>query len=119
MSSLSTQTALAISLVISLSLSGCVLLAAGATGAEAGYVLTQEDRTPNETLNDQRITASIKTRLIADPEVSAMDINVDTHKGLVRLKGVVDRNSQIDRAIEIARSVKGVNDVIPDLYVTR
>ncbi|MCC6955044.1 MAG: hypothetical protein IT290_13080 [Deltaproteobacteria bacterium] len=68
---------------------GCWAVAAGA-GAEAAYVATQEDRTAGETIDDQRIPATVKSRLLADRTVSGMDINVDTFRRVVVLKGVVE-----------------------------
>lgn len=98
------------------SLTGCWLVAAGA-GVEGGYIAAQEDRTAGETFDDQTITASIKTKLLADPNVSGLDINVDTFKGNVTLKGFVKTDSEAQRAIELARSVGGVKSVNPRLIV--
>ncbi len=98
------------SFVLATAAAGCLAAAAGA-GAEAGYIFTQEDRSPEETLNDQRITASIKTKLLADPQVSGLDINVDTFKSVVLLRGFVDNEEETERAVQLARSVPGVADV--------
>ena len=81
-------TTLAMGIALSLSaatLSGCWLAVAGA-GAEGGYIAAQDDRSTSETLTDQRITSTIKTQMIADSDVSGMDINVDTFKGNVTLR---------------------------------
>lgn len=104
------------STTILFSMSGCLLAAAGA-GGEAAYVLTQPDRTASETLVDQRITTAVKTRLLADRTVSGLDINVDTFKTIVTLKGVVDSEAKVTRALEIARTTDGVNDVKSKLVV--
>lgn len=103
-------------IVVVFGLSGCILAAAG-TGAEAGYVLTQKDRTPGETLTDQRITASIKSKLLADQDVSGFDINVDTFKSVVTLKGVVDSEKEAAKALQLARTIEGVKDVESKLVV--
>jgi len=100
--------------LLCLSLSGCWAAVAG-VGAEAGYIAAQEDRTALETLEDQRITASVKSAFIADPLVSALDINVDTHKKNVTLRGFVDSDREASRAIELARQTKGVVSVNPQL----
>ena len=92
------------------SLSGCIL-AAGAVGAEAGYVASQENRTAGETIDDQTILASIKTKLLADVDVSGFDINVDVFKKVVELRGYVKTQHEIDQAIQIASSVEGVQSV--------
>ncbi len=93
-----------------LSLSGC-LLAAGAAGGEAAYVATQDDRTAGQTIDDQVIHTSIKSKLLADPDVSGLDINVDVNKGQVQLRGYVKTQKEIDRAVQIAQLTDGVKGV--------
>jgi len=99
-----------------MALSGCWGVAAGA-GAEAAYVTTQENRTAGETFDDQRITAEIKTRLLADPDVSGLKINVDTFKKAVTLKGFVSSGFEAERALTIARGVSGVTSVQSSLVI--
>lgn len=94
--------------------SGCLLAAAG-IGAEAGYVASQEDRTTSETLKDQLIVSKVKTKLVADPKVSGFDINVDSFKGVVTLRGAMRTDEEIDTAIRIARETEGVKDVVSKL----
>jgi len=100
----------------SISLTGCILFAAGA-GAEAGYVASQEGRTVGETIDDQTIVASIKTKLLADPDVSGLSINVDSHKADVTLKGYVKTQREIDRAVELAKSTSGVRSVVSKMVL--
>ncbi len=112
------KTACACALCISLG--GCWAAVAGAgVGAEAGYVASQEDRTAGETLTDQRITAAVKTKLLADPTVGGLAINVDTFKSHVTLKGMVNSAKEADRAVELAQTVSGVNGVRSKLVVDR
>ena len=92
------------------SLSGC-WLGAGAVGAEAGYVASQEDRSVGETVDDQVILASIKTKMLSDPDVSGLAINIDVSKGVVQLRGYVKTSAEIARAIEIAKHTDGVRRV--------
>jgi osmotically-inducible protein OsmY len=44
-------------------------------------------------------------------------ISVETYKGTVQLSGFVDSQAAIDKASEIARSVKGVTSVKNDLIM--
>ena len=104
--------------VLSSSLSGC-LLAAGAAGAEAGYVGSQEHRTAGQTVDDQVVLTSVKSKLLADPEVSGLSINVDVYKGAVKLKGYVKSQHEIDRAVELARKTDGVTGVDSMLVLDR
>jgi hyperosmotically inducible periplasmic protein len=93
-----------------LSLSGCWLVA-GATGAEGAYLASQEERTVGETVDDQIILASLKTKLLADPIVSGLKINVDVNQGIVTLRGYVDTQAELERAVELAYLTSGVKQV--------
>jgi osmotically-inducible protein OsmY len=44
-----------------------------------------------------------------------MNINVETYKGTVQLSGFANSASEMSRAVEIARSVKGVKSVKNDI----
>jgi hyperosmotically inducible protein len=57
------------------------------------------------------ITTQVKTALLADAKIKSLDIAVVTRKDEVQLSGFVDNQTQIDRAIEIARGVEGVRTV--------
>ena len=70
-------------------------------------------------VDDGVITASIKTALLADAQVKSFDIAVVTRKGDVQLSGFVDNQSQIDRAVEIARAVSGVNMVGNEMSIKK
>ncbi len=73
-------------------------------------------RTAGQTVDDATLTGRVKTALVNDPLVEAMDINVDTYRGVVQLTGYVDTQRQVDRAVEIARSFE-VKDVKNNLRV--
>jgi len=69
---------------------------------------------PNQSdLTDPAITAAVKTRLLADPDVAGLKIDVDTQSGVVTLTGTVKTAAEKAEAMSIARvttGVKGVND---------
>lgn len=62
-------------------------------------------------LDDAGITAQIKADLIKEPDISAIKIDVDTKAGAVTLTGSVPSEALKMRAGDIAKSVKGVNNV--------
>jgi len=62
-------------------------------------------------IDDTVITTRVKSALLTEPEVKAFDLKVETRKGEVQLSGFVDNQTQIDRAIEVTRSVIGVKAV--------
>ncbi|MCW5627049.1 MAG: BON domain-containing protein [Burkholderiales bacterium] len=59
-------------------------------------------------VDDAAITTSVNAGLVKDPDLSALRIDVDTKDGVVSLEGTAPSETARDRAIEIARSVKGV-----------
>jgi hyperosmotically inducible protein len=66
-------------------------------------------------IDDATITAKVKSAIVAEPEMSALQIGVDTKDSVVTLTGVVDDPRAKLRATEIARSVAGVKDVVDNL----
>jgi len=70
-----------------------------------------------EYLDDSVITTEVKSLLAADDLLKSFQISVETNKGIVQLNGFVDSQAAVDKAGEIARSVKGVASVKNDLNV--
>jgi hyperosmotically inducible periplasmic protein len=64
-----------------------------------------------EVLGDAAITGKVKSALIADPDVKALQIDVDTKDGVVTLNGSADTSARSERATTIARGVDGVKSV--------
>lgn len=73
--------------------------------------------TVGEKIDDGVVTTKVKSALLADDTVKGLDINVDTKDGTVSLKGAVDNQTQIDRAVEIAKGIEGVQNVDNQLSV--
>lgn len=68
-----------------------------------------------EVLNDASITAKIKAKLIADPEINPFHIDVDTVDGIVTLNGKVasaDIKAEAEKLARHTDGVKSVNNVI-------
>lgn len=87
--------------------------AARATGEAASQAV--KDATP--VVADAGITAAVKTRLLADPDVAGLRIDVDTKGKVVTLTGTVKAAAQIAEAEKIARETPGVVRVINNLKV--
>lgn len=66
---------------------------------------------------DTRITATIKAKLIADRELSAWNISVNTTGGHVTLAGTVASHDLIGRAMLLALESDGVSEVTSTLQV--
>ncbi len=65
--------------------------------------------------SDPAITTKVKSQLIADDLVKARNIDVDTRDGVVTLTGTVQSRAEQDKALQIARSTKGVARVVDNL----
>jgi hyperosmotically inducible periplasmic protein len=66
---------------------------------------------------DTRITAKIKSKLVADKNLSALKISVDTTNGVVTLSGSVASHEEIGQAMLLALETEGVQEVISTLQV--
>lgn len=64
-----------------------------------------------EHVDDAWITTKVKSEMIANDEVKARDINVTTNEGVVVLTGTLRSKAERNRAVQIARDVKGVKRV--------
>lgn len=89
-------------------LAGC-----GAMGGGAGGT-----RTAGQVVDDATIGTKLKAAYAADPELSALKINIDTTKGVVRLRGEVKSMALRRKAEDTARKTEGVKSVDNQLVIT-
>ncbi|HWI82473.1 BON domain-containing protein [Ramlibacter sp.] len=89
------------------------LAACGTMGGGPG-----EHRTVGQAVDDVTIGTKLKAALAADPELSALKINVDTTQGAVRLRGEVKTFALRKKAEETARRIEGVKSVNNELIIT-
>ena len=61
--------------------------------------------------DDARLTEKVKSEIFRDPEVPKGQINVNAEYGKVVLRGEVESEDMVQRLVEAARNVQGVNDV--------
>jgi osmotically-inducible protein OsmY len=78
---------------------------------------TSKQEGTGEYIDDSVITTKVKSLLAADDFLKSFEISVETYKGTVQLSGFVDSQEAVDKAVQIARSVKGVTSVKNDLVV--
>jgi osmotically-inducible protein OsmY len=91
-------------------------------GLAAAVVLAgcAESRTKESTgqyIDDATITSKVKAALAADPNTSALDINVETYKGVVQLSGFADSEAEKRQASRVASGISGVKSVKNDVRV--
>jgi osmotically-inducible protein OsmY len=70
-----------------------------------------------ESFDSAVLTTKIKSTFIGDSRLKALDINVKTYKGIVQLSGFVDTQAESDRAVQLARTIKGVKAVNNSLII--
>lgn len=89
--------------------------AAGEELSEAGEAVERGLERANRQLEpyarDVEITAKVKTKLAADPEINPFRIDVDTVDGRVTLSGTVRTERQREEAETLARGTEGVSEV--------
>jgi osmotically-inducible protein OsmY len=78
---------------------------------------TERAATSGEALSDAAITSEVKTKFLAEPGVSGLSIDVDTHNGVVTLSGMVKSKAEATKAMTMARESKGVKRVVNKLKV--
>jgi hyperosmotically inducible protein len=62
-------------------------------------------------VDDTVITTKVKAAVFNEPSLKSAEINVETFKGVVQLSGFVSSQADINKAVEVARSVPGVTSV--------
>lgn len=72
---------------------------------------TPAGRSAGQVVDDATITSQVKAKLLADSVTKGIAVSVETFEGQVTLTGAVDAENQRERAVQIARSVKGVKKV--------
>jgi hyperosmotically inducible periplasmic protein len=81
----------------------------------AGCASTPRQESFGEGVDDTVITTKVKALYVEDKAVNALNVNVETFKGTVQLSGFANDQNEINRAVEIARGVKGVSSVKNDI----
>jgi hyperosmotically inducible periplasmic protein len=80
---------------------------------------TMTGKTAGENIDDATITASVKTKLVAEKASNLTRVDVDTNRGTVYLNGSVDTAEQKARAEQLAWQAKGVKAVVNNLQVQK
>ena len=90
---------------------GALALPLAAFAAEGDSVKTK--------MGDAVITTKVKAEFAKDKAISATDITVDTDSnGMVQLSGTAKSQAEADKAVKVAKHVKGVTGVKNEIVVT-
>jgi osmotically-inducible protein OsmY len=82
-----------------------------------GCASTQKQEGTGEYFDDTVLTTKVKAAVLDEPSLKSAEINVETFKGEVQLSGFVSSQANINKAVEVARGVKGVKSVKNDMHV--
>ena len=80
-----------------------------------GCASTSTQEGTGEYIDDSVITTKVKAAIFNEPTLKSAEINVETFKGDVQLSGFVNSQSDINKAVSVARGVKGVKSVKNDM----
>jgi len=80
----------------------------GSTPTTGRFGETPLGTASTEAISDAAITAKVKSKLLADPDVSGLRIDVDTRERIVTLTGSVGSAAEKARAIELAGKTDNV-----------
>ena len=98
----------------------------GGAGAKTGAIEPVKEKitlsaskkeSPGEYIDDTVITAKVKAAVLEEPSLKSAEINVETYKGIVQLTGFVRSRADIDKAVQVAKGIKGVTSVKNDMVV--
>jgi osmotically-inducible protein OsmY len=76
-----------------------------------------DDRLLGQVLTDLAVTVLVKVRLVGARAGNLAGIHVDTHHGVVRLRGTVPTEADWAEADRLARGTSGVERVVNDLRI--
>ena len=90
---------------------------AGTPAKEKSAASASKKESPGEYVDDVAITTKVKAAVLGEPSLKSSEINVETYKGIVQLTGFVRSRADINKAVEVAKGVKGVTSVKNDMIV--
>jgi osmotically-inducible protein OsmY len=76
-----------------------------------GCAATRTHEGTGQYIDDSAITTKVKASILGEPGLKSAEINVETFKGVVQLSGFVSSRDDINKAVKLARGVKGVKSV--------
>ena len=91
----------------------------GVKSIQNNVSLKAASTTVGNKVDDAMVTTKAKSALLGDSRIKSTDISVVTRNGEVQLSGFVENQGQIDRALEVVRSVEGVTGVINEMSIKK
>ena len=74
-------------------------------------------RTMGQGFDDKVLGAKIKTRLMEEPGIRSLNIDVDVYSGTANVTGIVASQEQKKHVLNLIRSIEGVKGVVDNLQI--
>lgn len=94
-----------------------LLLGAGLATTACGGGAAMSGGTVAGSVDDATLSTRVKTALLNEPDLGALRIDVNTEDGVVNLVGTVSTPGEEQRAVAVAKGIRGVRDVRSSLKV--
>lgn len=94
-----------------------ILLVLATSVGLGGCASGKKHESTGEFFDDAVLTTKVKASILGDSRLKVLQIDVETYKGVVQLSGFVDNADAANRAVELARRVRGVKMVNNSLIV--
>lgn len=83
----------------------------------SGCASAPKQESTGEYIDDAVITTKVRAAIFNEPSLKSSEIKVVTYKGAVQLSGFVGSAEDRDKAVEVAKTVKGVKSVKNDMQL--
>lgn len=80
-----------------------------------GCASTAKHESTGQYVDDATLTTKVKAAIFNEPSLKSAEINVETFKGVVQLSGFVSSTAAQTKAVQVAKSVAGVQSVKDDM----
>lgn len=98
-------------------LSGCVIVVDGTDGSEAKWASTWEAENELASEANKELARKVSAELAGDAQLSGEKISVSARRGAIALHGKVASTDAVNRAMQLAAGVPGVDSVVSRLSV--
>ncbi|WP_151669384.1 BON domain-containing protein [Nitrincola schmidtii] len=82
-----------------------------------GCAAPDKQQTVGAYIDDSTITTRVKAAIFDDQGLRFSEINVETFDGVVQLSGFVSTQVEINRAVQMTRTIQGVKSVKNDMQL--
>ena len=97
--------------ILSAAIAGAIMFCAAPVFAAGGMQQAPADNNSEQPVTDTWITTKVKADLAVTDGVKSTDISVTTVDGVVTLSGVLASETGREKAIAVAKGIKGVKRV--------